>query len=292
MSVPAEILKKVKLLEIRTRKLVNNAFSGEYHTHFKGQGMTFAEFREYVPGDDVRSISWALTARTGTTYIKKFDEERELSVILAVDISGSVDFGSGAFLKGEVMTHLSALLSMAANRNRDQVGLLLFSDQIEHYVPPKKGAGHVHRLLRDLYFVKPRSSRTKISVALDYLQSILKKRATVFIISDFMDQGFETQLKSLAKKHEVVAMVVEDPAELKIPSLGLVDLQDPESLEIVTVDSSNPQFQKDFSELYKRKQKSRDEILRKAQVEKVLIQSKESFVEPVIAFFRKRNVRN
>lgn len=292
MSVPAEILKKVKLLEIRTRKMVNNVFSGEYHTHFKGQGMTFAEFREYVPGDDVRAISWALTARTGHTYIKKFDEERELSVILAVDVSGSTDFGSGTYLKGEVMTHLSALLSMAANRNRDQIGLLLFSDQVEHYVPPKKGAGHVHRLLRDLYYVKPRSSKTKISVALAYLQSILKKRATVFVLSDFMDDSFETSLKSLGRKHEVVALVIEDPLESQIPDLGLVDLQDPETGEVITVDSGDSRFQKEFSDLFKKRRQSRDELLRRAQVEKVSIQSKESFVEPVIAFFRRRSSRS
>lgn len=288
MSIPAEILKKVKLLEIQTRKLVNNVFSGEYHTHFKGQGMTFAEFREYVPGDDVRAISWPLTARTGKTYIKKFDEERELTVILAVDVSGSSDFGSGAYFKGEVMTHLSALIAMAATKNKDKVGLLLFSDQVEHYVPPAKGHGHVHRMLRDLYYHQPKSRRTKLLSAVQYLQGILKKKATVFLVSDFFDEGYDVALRSLSRKHEVVAVVVEDAAELVVPNLGLVDIQDPETGEVLTVDTSSAHFKRNFEEQSKLRRLRRDEILRKAQVEKVLISGSDDFVSPLIGFFKRR----
>ncbi|MGE3388327.1 MAG: DUF58 domain-containing protein, partial [Bdellovibrionales bacterium] len=213
MSLPPEILKKVKLLEISTRRVVNNLFAGEYHSAFKGQGMTFSEFREYVPGDDVRSIAWALTARAGKPYIKKYDEEREMTLMLAVDVSGSEDFGSRHYLKGEVITHLAALLSFSAVKNKDPVGLLLFSDQIEHYVPPRKGRGQVHRILRDLYYFKPKSRRTSIDTAMTYLQGVLKKKANVFLFSDFFDHGFDRSLSMIGKKHEAVAVVVADPAE-------------------------------------------------------------------------------
>lgn len=288
MSIPPEILKKVKLLEIRTRKVVNNVFAGEYHTHFKGQGMTFADFREYVPGDDVRSISWALTARAGKPYIKKFDEERELTVILAVDISGSTDFGTGKYFKGEVITHLAALLAFSATKNKDQVGLLLFSDQVEHFVPPKKGNAHVHRMLRDLYYVKPKSRRTKISTGLDYLQGILKKRATVFVLSDFMDEGFDSSLRMLGKKHEVVAMVVQDPAESELPQMGLVDFQDAETGELLTVDTSAVNFRSHYKKEFERKKQQRDQLLKKSQVDRIDINSKNDVVDPVIAFFKRK----
>jgi uncharacterized protein (DUF58 family) len=288
MSVPAEILKKVKLLEIRTRKMVNNVFAGEYHTHFKGQGMTFADFREYVPGDDVRSISWALTARAGKPYIKKFDEERELTVILAVDISGSTDFGSGTYFKGEVMTHLAALLAFSATKNKDQVGLLLFSDQVEHYVPPKKGNGHVHRMLRDLYYLMPKSRGTKISAGLEYLQGVLKKRATIFLLSDFMDDGFDSSLRWLSRKHEVVALVVQDPAESQIPDMGLVDLHDAETGDVLTIDTSSAEFRKEFEKEFLRRKALRDQLLKKSQVARVDINSKADFVDPVIAFFKRK----
>ena len=182
MSLPPEILKKVKLLEISTRRLVNNLFAGEYHSAFKGQGMTFSEFREYVPGDDVRTISWPVTARTGKPYIKKFDEERELTLMLAVDISASSLFGSGPYFKGEVMAHVAALLSFSASKNNDAVGLLLFTDRVEHYVPPKKGVGHVHRILRDLYYFQPQSQKTRIASGLEYLQNVLKKRSKYLFV--------------------------------------------------------------------------------------------------------------
>jgi uncharacterized protein (DUF58 family) len=288
MSLPPEVLKKVKLLEINTRRLVNNLFAGEYHTAFKGQGMTFADFREYVPGDDVRTISWPLTARTGKTFIKTFEEERELTVILAVDVSGSADFGTGAYFKGEVMTHLAALLAFSAIKNNDQVGLLLFSDQVEHFVPPKKGRGHVHRLLRDLFYFKPKSSGTKISVALSYLQGILKKKAAVFVFSDFMDTGFDQALRLLGRKHDVVACVVNDAAEYKLPDLGVIEVQDAESGEIMTVDTSSAAFRKEVEKNFLKKKELRDRQLRLAQVDRVDIASSEDYVDPLVAFFAKR----
>ncbi len=291
MALPPEILKKVKLLEINTRKLVNSLFAGQYHSAFKGQGMTFAEFREYVVGDDVRAISWPVTARTGKTFIKKFDEERELTLMLVVDASGSLNFGSANYLKGEIVTHLSAVLGFAAAKNNDHVGLLLFTDQVEHYVPPKKGRGHIQRILRDLYFFKPKSSGTKISSAVDHLRGLLKKRATVFVFSDFQDAGYAQALKGLSKKHDVVACVVQDPAELDLPALGLVDLEDAETGQILTIDSSSPEFRRAYSSHVERLRSDREQELRQANVDRVEVVSGDDFVEPLIAYFRKKNAR-
>jgi uncharacterized protein (DUF58 family) len=291
MALPPEILKKVKLLEINTRKLVNSLFAGQYHSAFKGQGMTFAEFREYVVGDDVRTISWPVTARTGKTFIKKFDEERELTLMLVVDASGSLNFGSANYLKGEVVTHLSAVLGFAAAKNNDHVGLLLFTDQVEHFVPPKKGRGHIQRILRDLYFFKPKSTGTKISVAVDHLRGLLKKRATVFIFSDFQDKSYAHSLKALSKKHDVVACVIQDPAELDLPSLGLVDLEDAETGQILTVDSSSPEFRRAYSTHVARLRADREQELRQANVDRVEVISGDDFVEPLVAYFRKKNAR-
>ena len=288
MSLPPEVLKKVKLLEINTRKLVNNLFAGEYHTAFKGQGMTFADFREYVPGDDVRSISWALTARAGKPYIKTFEEERELTLILAVDVSGSADFGTGPYFKGEVMTHMAALLAFSAVKNNDQIGLLLFSDQVEHFVPPKKGRGHVHRLLRDLFYFKPKSHQTRLANGLSYLQGVLKKRATIFVFSDFMDDGFDQSLRLLGRKHDVTACVVQDAAENSLPDMGVIEVQDAESGEILTVDTSSPQFRKQYEQAVREQKEKRDRALRLSQVERVDVKSSEDYINPLVAFFKKR----
>ncbi len=288
MDFPVEVLKKVKLIELSTRKLVNNIFAGEYHTMFKGQGMTFADFREYVPGDDVRAISWPLTAKAGKPYIKKFEEEREMTLILAVDISGSSDFGTGAFFKGEIMTHLAAVLAFSAVKNNDQVGLLLFSDQVEHFVPPKKGRGHVYRILRDLLFFKPKSSQTKMNAALQYLNGILKKRAAIFLFSDFVDEGFDKSLRILGDRHDVVACVVQDIAEDELPDWGLVDLQDPETGEILTVDTSAPLFRKTYQQNHQQRKIHRDKMLRLAQVERIDVVTQGDYFDPLIKYFRKK----
>ncbi len=291
MQLPPEILKKVKLLEISTRKLVNNVFAGEYHTFFKGQGMTFADFREYVPGDDVRTISWALTARAGKPYIKKFDEERELTTILAVDVSGSSDFGTKEFFKGEVMVHVAALLAFSATKNKDQVGLLMFSDQVEHYVPPAKGNGHVHRILRDLYYFKPKSRKTQIGSGLTYLQGILKKRACIFVISDFMDKNYEQNLRRLGRKHEVVALVVRDRAEQELPRMGVVDLHDAETGEIVSVDTDSKTFQYEYQNYVKKRNEERDRQLKLAQVDRVDMFCDKDYVDELIKFFKRKKAR-
>jgi uncharacterized protein (DUF58 family) len=289
LSIPAEIVKKVKLLELNTRKLVNSTFAGQYQSAFKGQGMTFSDFREYVPGDDVRAISWNLTARTGKTYIKKYEEERELTLILAVDVSGSMGFGSQNFLKGEVITNLAALLGFAAAKNNDNVGLLLFSDQVEHFVPPKKGRGHIQRLLRDLYFYQPKTQNTKISEAVDYLSGILKKRSTIFLMSDFMsDEPFGQILKRLSRKHELISVVVSDPAEATLPNLGLIDYFDPETEEVITLDTGSESFRKLVYDQFKRNKEFRDAEFRKAQIDRIDIPNDENYVDPLLNYFRKR----
>lgn len=288
MKIPAEILKKVQLLEINTRKLVNNLFAGQYHTHFKGQGMTFADFREYVPGDDVRAISWALTARAGKPFIKKFEEERELTLILAVDISGSTDFGTGEHFKGEVINWLSAVLAFSAVKNNDQVGLLLFSDQVEHFVPPRKGRGHVHRILRDLFYHQPKSHGTNIGVTLQYLQGIMKKKATIFLFSDFMDDGFDKPLRLLGSKHDVVACVVQDPAEERLPDLGVVDVQDAETGEIVTLDTSSAFVRKQYETDMKLRKEKRDRLLRMSQVDRIDINTGRDPTAPLVQYFQSR----
>lgn len=289
--MPPEILKKVKLLEISTRKLVKNLFAGEYKTAFRGQGMTFAEFREYVPGDDIRAISWALTARTGKPYIKKFEEEREQTLLLVVDVSGSGQFGTKNYLKGEVIAHLSALLAFSAAKSNDPIGLLLFSDKIEHFVPPKKGRGQVYRILRDLYYFKPSSQKTNIQLAFDYIQGVLKRKATLFVFSDFIDKSFDISLRQLARKHETIAVVVEDSAEAELPDLGLIDLQDPETGEILTVDTSSPFVRKSFLENSKKIKSERDLLLKRANVGRIDIKTQFDIVDPLIAFFRRRNRR-
>lgn len=289
MSLPAEIVKKVKLLELNTRKLVNSTFAGQYQSAFKGQGMTFSDFREYVPGDDVRAISWNLTARTGKTHIKKYEEERELTLILAVDVSGSMGFGSKNHLKGEVITNLAALLGFAAAKNNDNVGLLLFTDQVEHFVPPKKGRGHIQRLLRDLYYHQPKTQKTKISEAVDYLSGILKKRATIFLMSDFMsDEPFGQLLKRLSRKHELISVVVSDPAESTLPNLGLIDYFDPETEEVLTLDTSSEAFRKIVYDHVKKNKEFRDVEFRKAQIDRIDIPNDENYVDPLLNYFRKR----
>lgn len=286
--IPKEILKKVKLIEIQTKKMVNNIFSGEYHTHFKGQGMTFSDFREYVPGDDVRSISWPLTARTGKTFVKTFEEERELSVILAVDISASTDFGSGKYVKGEVIVYLSALLAYATEKNKDKVGLILFSDRVEHFVPPKKGRGHLQRILRDLLYFKPVGRKTNLSSTAAFLQGYLKKRATVFFMSDFFDQNYEQSLRFLAKKHEVVACVVNDPVEENFPDLGLIEFEDSETGERMLLDTTSIFTKERVKRNYNAQNEARDKMLKKSQVDKIVISTQGDFVQPLIAYFKRK----
>lgn len=289
MSLPPEILKKVKLIEISTRKLVNNIFMGEYHSAFKGQGMTFSEFREYIHGDDVRDISWNLTARTGKAHVKKYDEERELTSFLMVDVSGSGDFGTGEYSKGEVIVHLAALLGYSAVKNNDRVGLLTFSDEVETFVPPKKGIGHIHRILRDLLYEKPKSNKTDLRGALEHLSSSLKKQANIFIISDFLAPDYDKALKQLGRKHDVTALWIRDSKEDVLPNIGMVEMRDPESGESHLVDTTSQMVRSEYEKYMSRLVEDRRVLLRKSEVGVVEIDSSKNYVDPLIGYFKKRN---
>lgn len=268
--------------------MVNNIFSGEYHTHFKGQGMTFSDFREYVAGDDVRSISWTLTARAGKPYIKTFEEERELTVILAVDVSGSQDFGSKNYFKGETLTYVAATLAFSAVKNNDQVGLLLFSNDVELYIPPKKGRAQVYRILRELLYFKPKSSGTNIAAGLDYLRGVLKKRSTVFLLSDFRDQNYESSLRLLERRHEVIAGLVQDEAEFVFPDVGLIELQDAETGESVLLDTSNPAFREEMRVKLQQESGRLQRHLARSGAQSFHFNADDNYHHALLAFFKRK----
>src|SRR4051812_22024413 len=240
-AVPPEVLRQVKLLELRTRGMVNSLFTGEYRSVFKGQGMEFAEVREYQPGDEVRSIDWNVTARMGRPFVKRYIEERELTVMLAVDLSGSERFGTKGRFKSELASELAAVLAMSAIRNNDRVGALLFTDRIEHVVPPRKGRRHALRLMRDLLVFEPEGTRTDLAAALEYVGRMLAHKAIIFVVSDFQATELEQPLKLLAQRHDVVAVTVDDPAEHDLPDIGLARFVDPETGQTLDVDTSDPE---------------------------------------------------
>ncbi|MBY0554073.1 DUF58 domain-containing protein [bacterium] len=271
--------------------MVNNIFSGEYHTHFKGQGMTFADFREYVAGDDVRSISWTLTARAGKPYIKTFEEERELTMMLAVDVSGSQDFGSKNYFKGETLAYVAATLAFSAVKNNDQVGLLLFSNDVELYIPPKKGRAQVYRIIRELLYFKPKNNSTNISMGLDYLRGVLKKRATIFVLSDFQDKNYDSSLKMLERKHEVIAGLVQDEAEFLFPDVGMIELQDSETGETVLVDTSNPVFREEMKTRFKGDFEKFQKNLSKSGIRSFSFVPDDNYHKALMAFFKRKKAK-
>lgn len=286
MRIPEEVLKKVQQVEIKTRKLVDQILSGEYKTAFKGQGMTFADFREYVAGDDVRSISWTQTAKTGKTYIKTYEEERELTLMLAVDISSSTDTGAMEYLKGESMSMVASVLGMSASKNQDQVGLVLFSDEVEKYVPAKKGRSQVQRILRDIFYHQPLSPKTNVSALCRFLSSIMKKRGHIFILSDFQDQNYETALKHLAKKHHVIACVFTSRIEKGFRGLGLVELEDPETGEIYLFDSDSEAQVKALEKSFEQEQQELKRKLRSCGADVIELNSDEFQILPLVQYFK------
>jgi len=289
--IPKEVLKKVRQIEIRTKSTVNSVMSGAYSSSFKGQGMEFAEVREYIPGDEIRSIDWNVTARHGAPYIKKFVEERELTVILVVDASSSGDFGSQSEMKGEVMATISALLAFSAIKNNDRVGLLIFTSQVEKFIPPQKGRKHVLRVIRELLFFKPKERGTNLSLALEYLNKILTRHAVVFVVSDFATGDFEKPIKHLSRKHEGVAITVWDPREREIPDVGFIELEDAETGEIVLVDTSDDEFRRTFKKESQKESSSLKKMFRKLRIDfvEVVIQAKyDDTIHPLLEYFRKR----
>ena len=290
-AVPPEVLRQVKLLELRTRGLVNSLFTGEYRSVFKGQGMEFAEVREYQPGDEVRSIDWNVTARMQRPYVKRYIEERELTVMLAVDVSGSERFGTRRRFKSEVASELAAVLAMSAIRNNDRVGGLMFTDRIEHVVPPRKGRRHALRLIRDILAFDPHGRGTDIAGATEYLNKMLAHKAIIFLVSDFLGENVERPLKLLAQRHDVVAVTVEDPSERLLPDIGLVRLVDPESGQTLDVDTSNPGVRAQFDSQVSDEAERRRHLLRRLAIDEIPVRTDRGIMEPLLRFFRQRETR-
>ncbi|MBL50780.1 MAG: DUF58 domain-containing protein [Candidatus Marinimicrobia bacterium] len=290
--LPRQILKKVKQIEIRTRGLVNDLFGGEYHSVFKGRGMTFSEVREYQPGDDIRLIDWNVTARTGSPFIKIFEEERELTVYLVVDISASGEFGSGQQLKRDFGAEIAAVLGFSAIKNNDKVGLILFSDDVEKYVVPKKGKSHVLRVIRELLYTQPERTGTSIKNALDYLLKVAKRKSVVFIISDFLDENYWASLKVVNKKHDVIGIKLLDPAETNLPDIGLLKMEDPETGEAFWVDTSLKKARERLKIEIQSKQEIFKKDARKIKFDIIPILTSQDYVEPLMSFFRNREKRH
>jgi uncharacterized protein (DUF58 family) len=291
MGVPPEILRQVKLIELRTRGLVNSVFTGEYRSVFKGQGMEFSEVREYQPGDEVRSIDWNVTARMRRPFVKRYIEERELTVMLLVDLSGSERFGTVRRFKSELASELAAVLAMSAVRNNDRVGVLLFTDRIEHVVPPRKGRRHVLRIIRDLLAFEPVGRGTDMVAAIDYVARMLNQKAIVFIVSDFLEDDIDHPLKLLAQRHDVVAVTVEDPSERELPDIGIARLIDPETGETFEVDTSSSNVRNAYAERVGAERESRKHLLRRLAIDEVAVRTEGGVVEPLLRFFRVRETR-
>jgi uncharacterized protein (DUF58 family) len=285
---PREVIRKVRRLEIRTRRLVDESLAGSYHSMFRGRGMEFDEVREYYPGDDVRTIDWNVSARMGHPFVKKFTEERELTVVLLVDVSGSAAFGTDESTKMAMATEVAALLAFSAIRNNDRVGLLLFTDRVEGFLPPRKGREHALRVLREVLTVRPAGRGTRVGQALEFLQHVVRKRAVVFLISDFQDEGYERTLRVVARKHDVVAVSVTDPREFTLPDVGLVSVVDPETGAVGTLDAGSSAVRRAYAELAERFQVTLRGAMRRAGVDMLELSTGEPYELPMVRFFRER----
>jgi uncharacterized protein (DUF58 family) len=285
-----EILRKVRKIELRTRGLVRESFGGEYHSCFKGEGIDFEDFREYQPGDEVRSIDWNVTARMGHPFVKKFTEEREMTVFVCVDISASGNYGSHGPSKRELMAEVAALLTFSALQNKDKVGLILFTDEVELYLPPKKGTGHALRLIREILLFEPEGHRTSLSAPIHILKNAIRKRSLVFMISDFLfEEDLETDLRIVNRKHDLVSIQVSDPAELTLPPVGYVRLEDPETGEQVEVNTSNPRVRKAYQEQAKEWQDSIDRQFKRLSIDKISLRTDEEYLPALHSFFKRRD---
>jgi len=285
----AELLKKVRKIEIKTRGLSSQVFSGEYHSAFKGRGMAFSEVREYTPGDDVRTIDWNVTARFNSPYVKVFEEERELNVVLLVDVSASGQFGTLKQSKKDLITELCAVVAFSASTNNDKIGVIFFSDKIEKYIPPKKGKTHILRIIRELVSIEPTSTKTDVSQALRYLTNVIKKKSIVFVVSDFIDNNpFVDAIKIANKKHDIVALEIFDKTEREIPPVGLIKLKDLESGEIKWVDTSSKAFQKEMKIQNLQLEAKLKEGFNKAGVDHVRLRTDQSYIQPLMSLFKRR----
>lgn len=283
-----DLLKKVRKIEIKTRRLSDHVFGGEYHSTFKGRGMTFSEVRQYQFGDDVRSIDWNVTARYNEPFVKVFEEERELTMVLMVDVSGSEFFGTNQAFKKDIITEISATLAFSATQNNDKIGLLLFSDEVELFIPPKKGRSHVLRIIRELIEFKPKSKKTDITQALKYLSNMLKKKAIVFILSDFMTDDYEHTMKIVGKKHDVTGIRVYDEREEEIPNLGMVQMQDEETGEMMLVNTGSKTIRNNYAKHYRDRVSYFENTFNRSGSGVISTRTDESYVKKLLGYFKRR----
>lgn len=286
--IPKEILRKVRQIEIRTNRLVESVLGGEYNSAFRGRGMEFEEVREYQPGDEIRTIDWNVTARAGAPFVKTFREERELTVVTLVDVSPSERFGSGAQQKIELAAEFSAVIAFSAIRNGDKVGTILFTDEVEKYIPPKKGKKHVLRVIRELLTFRPESQGTDVEEALRFLAKVIRRRATVFLISDFLADNFEKALAAVRGKHDVIAVRTSDPREATLPDVGLVTLQDAETGEVVVADSRSARVREMFQSRSAELRTRQDDLLRSLEIDELEITTGKPYIRELSNFFRMR----
>ena len=288
MTEATDILKRVRQIEIKTRGLSSNIFAGEYHSAFKGRGMMFSEVREYQYGDDIRNIDWNVTARFNHPFVKVFEEERELTVMLMIDVSGSREFGTTWQFKKNMITEMAAVLAFSAIQNNDKIGVIFFSDQIEKFIPPKKGRKHILYIIRELISFKPEKRGTNISEALRYLTNAIRKRCTAFVISDFMDEGFEDSLKIANHKHDVVALRVYDPRETEIPNIGFVKLKDAETGNFSWINTSNRKTRDAYKKWWQENEEKLHNAFSRSGVDNVAVPTNEDYVKALISLFKKR----
>jgi uncharacterized protein (DUF58 family) len=288
---PREILKKIRHLELRTRRLVNASFSGRYHSVFKGRGMNFEEVREYIPGDEIRSIDWNVTARMNAAYVKKFTEERELTVMLLVDVSASGSFGSVDLSKRELAAEVAAILAFSAVNNSDKVGLLLFSDDVELFIPPKKGRLHTLRLIREMLYFEPKGRRTDLTIALDYLNNVVSRRAVVFLISDFLAPDYSKSLSVAGRRHDLVALPIFDPGEERLPNVGLVTFEDAETGEQIEINTSNSSVRNAFAAQEEGRRKKLYKLFGSRGIDFVPLGTDKDYLVALRSFFERRERR-
>lgn len=286
--IPREYLKKIRRIEIRTNRMAQNLLAGAYQSAFKGRGMDFEEVREYQPGDDIRTIDWNVTARTGSPHIKKYREERELSIVILVDVSASDQLGSGLQSKKELAAEVASVFAFSACRNSDKVGLLLYTDQVESYLPPRKGRSHVFRLIREILFFRPARRGTRLKAALDYLNLVMTRPAVVFVISDFLDQGFETSLRITNQRHDVIAISVFDRREVELPDVGTITLEDAETGDIMEVNTSDRKLREEFQRRALKERKDRRKSLERTGLDIIDLETGKPFQLALKSFFDNR----
>lgn len=290
--LPRELIKKIRHIQISTSHTVNDIMAGAYESVFKGQGIEFDEIRPYTVGDEVKSIDWNVTARMNEPFVKQFVEERELTVMLLIDLSASGNFGSKQKSKKEIAAEIAAILAFSAIKNNDKVGLIIFTDKIEHFVPPKKGKRHVLRLIREVLYFKPENKKTDITCALQYLNKVTTRKTVTFLISDFLTTGFEKSLKIVSKRHDLIAVNIKDPREKELPKIGIIEIADAETGKTMLINTNSERTRKSYAENQKQKEDSLRKFFRLVKIDEIEIDTSKSYTEPLVLFFKNRKKRN